>query len=71
MEASGPTWTINEVRYTTLADVGQVLRSVCAVDASVPVILHNEPDVPLGHVIDVYDLSRVIGFEKVQFAVSR
>jgi biopolymer transport protein ExbD len=63
------TWTINEESYTSLAGVEQVLRGVFAAAPEVPVILHNEPDVPLGDVIDVYDLSRVVGFETIQFAV--
>ena len=69
MVAGQPLWTINEVEHTTLAGVGRVLQAVYEIDPNTPVILHNQPDVPLGHVIDVYDLARVVGFDKVQFAV--
>jgi biopolymer transport protein ExbD len=70
MIAGQPAWTINEVEQTALAGVGRVLRAVHEIDPNTPVILHNQPDVPLGSVIDVYDLARVVGFDKVQFAVS-
>ena len=70
MIAGQPAWTINEVEQTALAGVGRVLRAVREIDPNTPVILHNQPDVPLGSVIDVYDLARVVGFDKVQFAVS-
>lgn len=63
-------WTINEQGYETLGQVEEVLRSVHAVEADLPLILHNEDDVPLGSVIDVYDLARIIGFEEIQFAAS-
>ena len=43
-------------------------RSFDQTDA--PVILHPDPEVPLGHVIDLYDLARLIGFAKIQFAAS-
>jgi hypothetical protein len=33
-------------------------------------VLDPASDVPLGDVIDVFDLSRVVGFQKVQFAAS-
>ena len=62
-------WIINERSHASLAGVEQVLRGVYEAAPEVPVILQNEPDVPLGDVIDVYDLSRVVGFEKIQFAV--
>jgi biopolymer transport protein ExbD len=48
--------------------VEQVLRSVVAIDATLPVILDVAGDVPLGDMIEVYDLSRLAGFERIQFA---
>lgn len=70
MDGGRPAWTVNEQRYETLGEVERVLRSVYAVEPNLPLILHNEDDVPLGSVIDVYDLARVIGFEEIQFAAS-
>ena len=36
----------------------------------VTIIIDPDPAVPFGHVIDVYDRSRLAGFEQVQFAAS-
>lgn len=69
MEGGKAAWTINQRTCATLGEVGQVLRGVYDAASEVPVILHNDPDVPLGDVIDVYDLSRVVGFATIQFAV--
>jgi biopolymer transport protein ExbD len=63
-------WTVNQRPCDSLAEVQDVLRVVAQIDASLPVILDVEPDVPLGDMIDVYDLCRIVGFEKIQFAAS-
>jgi len=65
-----PGWRVNEEPMTTLDDVRAALAGVAAVKPDAPVILHPDQDVPLGHVIDVYDATRLEGFEKVQFAAS-
>jgi biopolymer transport protein ExbD len=64
-------WTVNERPCQTLADVHAVLRAVVEIDATLPVIIDVAPDVPLGDMIDVYDLCRIVGFEKIQFAARR
>ena len=66
-----PGWFMNDEPITTLAGVRQKLTQVFAIVRNAPLIIHPEPAVPLGHVIDLYDLARQIGFEKVQFATSR
>ena len=63
-------WTVNQRPCQTLGEVQNVLRVVAQIDASLPVILDVEPDVPLGDMIDVYDLCRLVGFTKIQFAAS-
>jgi biopolymer transport protein ExbD len=63
-----PRWEINGERRTSLAEVRQVLVAIASIDTSVPVILDVDNAVPLGHVIDVYDLSRSVGFQSIQFA---
>ena len=63
-------WIINDQPYENLPQVRDVLRAVAEIDASVPVILDVEGSVPLGDVIDVYDLSRMAGFDQIQFAAS-
>ena len=66
----GPGWQINERDYGQLADVRQVLEAVKGVRIDLPVILDVEGAVPMKDVIDVYDLCRQVGFERVQFAAS-
>jgi len=61
-------WIVNERPYDTLGEVRDVLRVVAELDPGLPVILDVEDAVPLGDVIDVYDLSRIVGFDKIQFA---
>ncbi|MBN2292734.1 MAG: biopolymer transporter ExbD [Pirellulales bacterium] len=63
-----PAWRINGRDYTRLRDVGAVMASVAKVKIDLPVILDVESKVPLEHVIDVYDLCRSVGLEKIQFA---
>jgi biopolymer transport protein ExbD len=63
-------WTVNQRPCNSLSEVRDVLQVVAQIDKSVPVILDVAPDVPLGDMIDVYDLCRLVGFEKIQFAAS-
>jgi biopolymer transport protein ExbD len=64
-------WIVNERPCDTLAEVQQVLRAAAEIDLSLPVILDVAGDVPLGDMIDVYDLCRLEKFEKIQFAAER
>jgi biopolymer transport protein ExbD len=70
-----PAWTIfkgtvNERQLGSLEQLAQILRVAADVDNSLPVILAVDGPVPMGNVIDVYDLSRAAGFVKVQFSAS-
>ena len=65
-----PGWRVNEEPMTTLDEVRASLAGIATVKPDAPVILHPDQDVPLGHVIDVYDVTRLEGFDKVQFAAS-
>ena len=67
---SGPVWTVNDSPYRTLAELRQSLTEIVRLKRDAPLIIDPASDVPLGDVIDVFDLSRVIGFQKVQFAAS-
>jgi biopolymer transport protein ExbD len=64
-------WVVNERPCDTLEEVRLVFRAAAEIDPSLPVILDVAGDVPLGDMIDVYDLSRLEGFEKIQFAAQR
>ena len=63
-------WLVNDRPYENLSQVRDVLAAVAQIDAGVPVILDVEGAVPLGHVIDAYDVCRLVGFDKIQFAAS-
>ena len=63
-------WQINDVNYTQLAEVHAVLAKIKALKADLPVILDVDAPVPMENVIDVYDLCRAVGLERVQFAAS-
>jgi biopolymer transport protein ExbD len=64
-------WVVNERSCASPAEVRQVLHAVAEVDRSLPVTLDVAGDVPLGDMIDVYDLCRLEAFDKIQFAVER
>lgn len=66
-----PAWQISGQTLGNLQQVRNTLTAVARVKADAPVILHPDPDVPLGHVIDVYDVTRLVGFPTIQFATSR
>lgn len=66
-----PAWTVNGTPVGSIEDLRGRLGAVANIKRDAPVILHPDPEVDLGHVIEVYDLARLVGFERVQFAASR
>ena len=66
----GPAWRINDMAVGNVQQVRSRLEAIALIKRDAPVILHPDPDVPLGHVIDLYDITRLIGFEQIQFAAS-
>ncbi len=65
-----PAWRVNDEPMNSLAEVRASLAGIAQVKPDATVILHPEQEAPLGCVIDVYDITRIEGFEKVQFAAS-
>ena len=63
-------WQVNQRNCGRLEEVRDVLAAVSRVKSDLPVILDVDPDVPLEAVIDVYDLCRQIGLQRIQFAAS-
>jgi len=61
-------WEINGREYDDLDRVEVVLAAIRRLKSDLPVILDVEPAVPMENVIDVYDLCRRVGLERVQFA---
>jgi biopolymer transport protein ExbD len=64
-------WTVNDRPCPSLSEVEQMLRAVAKIEVTLLVILDVGGDVPLGDMIDVYDLCRLAGFAKIQFAAEQ
>jgi len=64
-------WSVNGEPQADLVAVRQKLSAVGAIRNDLPVVVDPVEAVPLGHVIDVYDVTREVGFDEVEFAVSK
>lgn len=71
MQGDRPTWRINEHDYDAISDVERQLRLLARAAAAAPVILHPQSDVPLGYVVEAWDVTRSSGMQKISFAVNR
>jgi len=63
-------WSVNDRPCAALAEVREVLTAVAAVRADLPVVLDVASEVPVGNMVEVWDLCRLVGFQKIQFAAS-
>ncbi|MBI1248684.1 hypothetical protein GC197_12690 [bacterium] len=63
------TYRINDNRTQSLSEVRGILATLASVRTDVPLIIDPDDPVPVGRVIDVYDMSRVLNFQEIQFAV--
>lgn len=61
-------WTLNDVPMGHLDDLEKRLKRIAGIKKDVSVIIHPEENVPLGEIINVFDVSQIAGFEKIQFA---
>ena len=66
-DGSSPHWVVNDMPVSSFDGVRARLQAVAAIKESLPVLVDPVPAVPLGHVIDVYDVAREAGFQNVQF----
>jgi biopolymer transport protein ExbD len=64
-------WQVNGQDVLSLGEVKQRLQLVAGIKTDAPVILHPDEEVPVGDVIDIYDISRIAGFDKIQFAIAQ
>src|SRR6476646_3401877 len=67
---SSSVWTVNEVPLASLDELKQRLANIARIKRDAPIVLDPASDVPLGDVIEVFDVSRLVGFQKIQFAAS-
>jgi biopolymer transport protein ExbD len=64
------TWEVNGAGVPSLAQLLVTMQQIANIKADAPVVIHPDRPVPVGDVIDVFDLARLAGFEKVQFAAA-
>jgi biopolymer transport protein ExbD len=64
------TWEVNGSGVPSLAQLLATMQQIANIKADAPVVIHPDRPVPVGDVIDVFDLARLAGFEKVQFAAA-
>jgi biopolymer transport protein ExbD len=69
-EADKTRWLINGQAVRSLREVQSLLRTAMAINRSAAVTLDVADSVPLGDMIDMYDLCRLLGLEKIEFAVA-
>jgi biopolymer transport protein ExbD len=63
-------YELNDQPCPSLAQLGELLRTLAGIDAGLPVVLDSAGEVPLGSLIDVYDACRLAGFTQIQFATA-
>ncbi len=63
-------WWVNDVGMDRLDSGKEHLTQVASVRTDVPLLIDPADAVPLSNVMDVYDISRLLGFGDIQFAVS-
>ena len=64
-------WRLNDAEVQSLEQLRDSLRTIHEIHAETRVVLDPDDAVPLGHVIQLLDLTRLIGFGKVSFAAQR
>ncbi len=70
-DGANPNWTLNELPVTSIAQLRDQLTAISEIKSNAPVILHPDVEVPLGFVIEAYDICKLSGFSKVSFAINR
>ena len=63
-------WRVGEQAYSELNGVEQRLALIFRANDEAPVIIDPDDETPFGNVIEVYDLSRQVGFREVKLAAS-
>ena len=69
-DGNRPTWSLNGQTVESVDSLREQLRAIADIKVDAPVILDPESTVPLGFVIEVYDVSKVAGIAKISFAVN-
>ena len=63
-----PRWRVESNKCNSLQEVRAVLEKLISIQQDIPVVIDSADNVPMEHVIDVYDVCRLCGAVKIQFA---
>jgi biopolymer transport protein ExbD len=63
-------WSINSTLVASKDELRQLIQGIAQTSTEAPIILHPDSQVSLGPVIEVYDMAKMAGFQKVSFAVN-
>ena len=66
-----PYWQVEGNHCEAAAEVRVLLGHLATEDRALPVIIDADANVPMDHVIDLYDWSRLAGFDQIQFAAGK
>ena len=70
-DGANPNWKLNELPVNSIAQLRDQLIAISGIKSDAPVILHPDGQVPLGFVIEAYDVCKLAGFLQVSFAVNQ
>lgn len=62
-------WQLNDQPLAGPQETLQRLQAIVGVVPDAPLVIHPDPQIALGTVIDAYDLARLAGFTEIQYAV--
>jgi len=63
-------WTVQGAPIGSLAELRQSLAAFARIKPDIPVIIDPASDVPLGEVLQIFDLARLSGLLKIQLAAT-
>ncbi|MDR2757328.1 MAG: biopolymer transporter ExbD [Planctomycetaceae bacterium] len=66
-----PHWRVEGNQCHSLRDVRTILQKLREIRQDIPVIIDSNENVPMEHVIDVYDSCRIAGLSQIQFAAKQ
>lgn len=66
-----PDWSINDQPLNSIVDVENTLQTLAQINNRARIVIHPDPPVPLGFVIELFDQARLAGFSTVSFAVNQ
>jgi biopolymer transport protein ExbD len=66
-----PHWQIEGNQCRSIQNVQEVLQKLREIRQDIPVIIDSSENVPMEHVIDVYDACRSAGLSRIQFAAKQ